>query len=204
MAQYKQVTTPNTSNSLVVKVAGRTLYNWCGWCEAVAVCAYKATTTAPSAIVEWKINTKQHKDYDLPNKCYVPIFWQGGAYGHVAIAYRNGSKVTIWSSPYKQGVEFFKIAGELRATINKMTKIYGCSKFLGWTEYIGTKTAVKAVASTAKTTTQKATPKTYAVKAGDTLSAIAKKYNTTVKKLASLNNIKNVNVIKVGQKLKLS
>lgn len=45
---------------------------------------------------------------------------------------------------------------------------------------------------------------TYTVKKGDTLSAIAKKYNTTVKKLASLNNIKNVNKIYVGQKLVIS
>lgn len=46
---------------------------------------------------------------------------------------------------------------------------------------------------------------TYTVKKGDTLSEIAakykSKYGTTVKKLASLNNIKNVNKIYVGQKL---
>lgn len=46
---------------------------------------------------------------------------------------------------------------------------------------------------------------TYTVKKGDTLSGIAakykSKYGTTVKKLASLNNIKNVNKIDVGQKL---
>ena len=43
----------------------------------------------------------------------------------------------------------------------------------------------------------------YTVKAGDTLSKIAKKYNTTVKQLASWNNIKNVNLIHVGQKLRV-
>ena len=41
----------------------------------------------------------------------------------------------------------------------------------------------------------------YIVKKGDTLSAIAKKYHTTVKNLANLNNIKNVNLIYVGEKL---
>lgn len=41
----------------------------------------------------------------------------------------------------------------------------------------------------------------YVVKKGDTLTAIAKKYKTTVKTLADWNNIKNVNLIKVGQKL---
>lgn len=44
---------------------------------------------------------------------------------------------------------------------------------------------------------------TYTVKKGDTLSAIAKKYSTTVSKLASLNNIKDVNYIYIGQVLKI-
>lgn len=43
----------------------------------------------------------------------------------------------------------------------------------------------------------------YVVKKGDTLSAIAKKHKTTVTALAKLNNIKNVNLIYVGQKIKL-
>lgn len=43
----------------------------------------------------------------------------------------------------------------------------------------------------------------YIVKKGDTLTKIAKKYKTTVKQLASWNKIKNVNLIKVGQKLRV-
>lgn len=39
------------------------------------------------------------------------------------------------------------------------------------------------------------------VQKGDTLSKIANKFGTTVQKIASDNNIKNVNLIKVGQKL---
>ncbi len=46
-------------------------------------------------------------------------------------------------------------------------------------------------------------PATYTVKRGDTLGAIAREHNTTVAALAKLNNIKNVNVINVGQVLKL-
>lgn len=49
-----------------------------------------------------------------------------------------------------------------------------------------------------------ATNKTHTVVKGDTLSAIAKKYGTTVNYLAKLNDIKNVNLIYVGQVLKLS
>lgn len=41
----------------------------------------------------------------------------------------------------------------------------------------------------------------YIVKKGDTLTKIAKKYNTTVDALVKANNIKNPNLIKVGQKL---
>lgn len=44
-------------------------------------------------------------------------------------------------------------------------------------------------------------PTVYVVKAGDTLSGIAKKYGTTVSKLAAKNNIKNPNKIYVGQRL---
>lgn len=47
------------------------------------------------------------------------------------------------------------------------------------------------------------TEKFYTVKAGDTLSSIAKKYNTTVAKLTSLNKLKNPNKIYVGQKIKI-
>ena len=46
--------------------------------------------------------------------------------------------------------------------------------------------------------------KTHTVVRGDTLSGIAQRYGTTVNYLAKLNNIKNVNLIYVGQVLKIS
>ena len=46
--------------------------------------------------------------------------------------------------------------------------------------------------------------KYYQVKKGDTLSKIAKENNTTVEKLVKINNIKNPNLIYVGQSLKIS
>ena len=45
--------------------------------------------------------------------------------------------------------------------------------------------------------------KTYTVKRGDTLYAIARRHNTTVSRLASVNKISNVNLIRVGQVLKI-
>lgn len=55
----------------------------------------------------------------------------------------------------------------------------------------------KAAAGTKKTIT-------YKVVKGDTLSALAKKYNTTVNAIAKENNIKNVDLIYVGQVLKIT
>jgi flagellum-specific peptidoglycan hydrolase FlgJ len=43
----------------------------------------------------------------------------------------------------------------------------------------------------------------YVVQKGDTLTKIAKKYGTTVQNLVKLNNIKNPDLIKVGQKLRV-
>ncbi|MFH8569364.1 peptidoglycan-binding protein [Streptomyces sp. NPDC017993] len=51
-------------------------------------------------------------------------------------------------------------------------------------------------------TKEKATQDTYyVVKSGDTLGAIAQHYGTTVKQLQVWNNIRDVNVIQIGQRL---
>ncbi|MFD1606161.1 LysM peptidoglycan-binding domain-containing protein [Oceanobacillus luteolus] len=48
-----------------------------------------------------------------------------------------------------------------------------------------------------------ANPVYYTVKSGNILSGIARKCNTTVAELVRLNNITNVNVIQIGQKLRV-
>lgn len=60
---------------------------------------------------------------------------------------------------------------------------------------------VQKVVNSSSTTSSSS--KTYKVKSGDTLSEIAKKYNTTVSALAKKNNIKDPNKIYVGQTLKI-
>lgn len=52
--------------------------------------------------------------------------------------------------------------------------------------------------------TPKETAGTYTVKKGDTLTKIAKQFNTTVNTLVKLNNISNPNIINVGQVLKVA
>ena len=46
-------------------------------------------------------------------------------------------------------------------------------------------------------------PEYHVVQRGESLSAIASKYNTTVANLAELNNIQNANTIQIGQQLRL-
>lgn len=54
-----------------------------------------------------------------------------------------------------------------------------------------------------KTITKSSSKAPHSVVKGDTLSALAVKYDTTVAELKKLNNIKDVNKIRVGQKIKL-
>ena len=65
------------------------------------------------------------------------------------------------------------------------------------------KPATTPVKTVQKQTVTKA-PTTYTVRAGDTLSGIATRYGTTYQKIAALNGIKNPNIIRVGQVLRLS
>lgn len=66
--------------------------------------------------------------------------------------------------------------------------------------YVGQKIKIS---NASKDKTNKQTAKTYTVKSGDTLSSIAKKYNTTYQSLAKHNGITNPNIIHVGQKIKI-
>ena len=67
----------------------------------------------------------------------------------------------------------------------------------------GQVTSAIAAKNISKITTSASTNKsyTYTVKSGDTLSAIAVKYNTTVAKIVKDNNIKNPDLIFAGQKI---
>jgi murein DD-endopeptidase MepM/ murein hydrolase activator NlpD len=66
------------------------------------------------------------------------------------------------------------------------------------------KAPVTPVAPKAPVAPKPAATGTYTVKKGDNLTKIAKANNTTVAKLVELNEIKNANLISVGQILKVS
>lgn len=110
---------------------------------------------------------------------------KGMPYGHTGMvlnAKKNQVNDANWTKPLTVGTH----------TINLDT--YGAT-------YCRPKT--KKSATTKTTPSTKSTATYYTVKKGDTLGAIAVKYRTTVPALAKLNNIKNVNLIRVGQKVRI-
>lgn len=68
----------------------------------------------------------------------------------------------------------------------------------------GVKPAKLNISNSKLTTSAVPKSSTYIVRRGDTLGSIAKRYNTTVRVLASINHIRNVNFIHVGQVLKIT
>ena len=139
---YKQVTMPNLDDSTLT-------YNnkssWLGWCWGIVNKACGGAVMHASAWDAW-CNEASHADYNMPEGCAVPIYWDGywdgKRYGHAALAIRTGDRIKIWSSPYTHKPYFDVFEGELYATIAKVQSIYGMSAFLGWSE---TATTVRLV-----------------------------------------------------------
>lgn len=128
------------------------------------------------------------------------MVWQRGATlsgsdgaGHVAVVEQINKDGSIITS--ESGWNGFAFKRITRTNSNGRWGQTSAYKFRGCIINPSVKSET-VPASTTKTVT-------YTVKRGDTLSAIAKKYGTTVKQIAADNNIKNVNLIYVGQKLKI-
>ena len=143
---YRQAIIPNLdddpNNPLVVYVYGKPLQSWRGWCLAVTDASFGVPPFAATALDAWNMNTTKRQNRDLPDKCYVPIFYSGDKenWGHVAICYRDGDNYTIWSSPYTDKAYFDIFRG--KDAIDQLIR-YGYGKqFLGWTETLGSKRIV--------------------------------------------------------------
>ena len=144
---YKQVIFPNLDDKkLVVNYQGKPLLDWFLWCLAVAQKTFNVAPFAATAQIAWNWNNTKHQDRNLPDGCFVPIWWTGGTgnYGHVAVAKRSGNHIQIWSSPYRHKPYFDYFEGELNATIDNVSRIYGVS-YAGWTETMNTTRIVEWV-----------------------------------------------------------
>jgi LysM repeat protein len=113
-----------------------------------------------------------------------------------------GNKKPVKATTEKEESQFYivqkgdtlsAIAKRYNTTVQKLVKLNNIKN--PDLIYVGQKIKIKGVTSS--------NPAYYTVNPGDTLSEIAKKYGTTVQKLAKLNNIKNPDLIYVGQKIKL-
>ena len=104
----------------------------------------------------------------------------------------NGSKATY---TVKQNDTLSEIAAQYGTTVQKIASLNNIKN----PDVIYTGQILKIPASSKAQNTYI----TYTVKERDTLSAIATKYGTTVKNLASINGIKNPDIIYVGQKIKI-
>lgn len=135
---WKQTKVPNLDP--VVYLNGKVLYDWMGWCLAVAQTMFGSNRTSPSAWSEWnKVVKFKHQDRNIPGGVYVPIwfdgYWNGNQVGHVAI-YKDGK---IWSSPYRS-----KPYTDVLGSIEEIERIYGM-KYVGWSEDIGNTRVVEWV-----------------------------------------------------------
>lgn len=137
---WKQTIYPNLDDKkLVIYAQGKVLLDWFLWCLAVTQKVFGVAPFVESAQIAWNWNNTKHQDRNLPDGCFVPIWWTGGYknYGHVAVAKRTGNRIQIWSSPYTRKPFFDYFEGELNVTIDTISRIYGVS-YAGWTETMNT------------------------------------------------------------------
>lgn len=144
---WKQTIYPNLDDKkLVIYAQGKVLLDWFLWCLAVTQKVFGVAPFAESAQIAWNWNNTKHQDRNLPDGCFVPIWWTGGYknYGHVAIAKRTGNRIQIWTSPYTHKPYFDYFEGELNTTIDTVSRIYSVT-YAGWTETMNTTRVVEWV-----------------------------------------------------------
>lgn len=67
--------------------------------------------------------------------------------------------------------------------------------------YVGQRLHIPGAATSVPDSTAGGSAQTYTVRRGDTLASIARRYGTTVERLAALNSIRDTSLIRVGQRL---
>ena len=137
---WKQTLYPNLDNDpnnpLYVWYGGQILTDWYGWCLAVVAASYGAQGSSYSAKTAWEANPTKHRDWNIPEKLWVPLWYEGGTYGHVVIGYREGDYITVYSSPYTHKATFEVFGGDLHNTLEYIGSLYGVGCFSGWTETV--------------------------------------------------------------------
>lgn len=137
---WKQILTPNLDNDpnnpLYVWQGGQILSDWYGWCLATVAAAYGAAGSSYSAKTAWESCSTKHRDWNIPERVWVPLWYEGGEYGHVVMGYREGNYITVYSSPYTHKPTFEVFGGDVQGILQYIGNIYGVGGFSGWSETV--------------------------------------------------------------------
>lgn len=135
---WVQKLNPNLDNDpkhpLYVYQGGKILTDWYGWCLAVAAASFGAKGSSYSAKTAWQSCGTKHRDRNIPEYKWVPLWYEGGQYGHIVIGFRQGNSITIYSSPYTHKPTFDRFDGELNWALDYVGRVYGVGSFSGWSE----------------------------------------------------------------------
>lgn len=135
---WVQKLNPNLDNDpkhpLYVYQGGKILTDWYGWCLAVAAASFGAKGSSYSAKTAWQSCGTKHRDRNIPEYRWVPLWYEGGQYGHIVIGFRQGNSITIYSSPYTHKPTFDRFDGELNWALDYVGRVYGVGSFSGWSE----------------------------------------------------------------------
>jgi len=148
-------------------------------------------------------NYERPYDYNQPHRSDYALSWfdllvtRGGSTGGGTTTNTTNSNATTYT--VKAGDTLSSIAKKFSTTVAKLQELNNIKN----ADKISVGQILKLKADTTTSSSSSSSSNTYTVKAGDTLSSIAKKFNITVAKLQELNNIKNADKISVGQVLKL-
>lgn len=148
---YKWKNTVKVKLNPVVYQGGGVLQNWLGYCLAVAQTILGASWSGATAADGWDLVKGKHKDKKVPTGVYVPL-WFSGYYkmGHVLIAKFNkdGKSGTAWTSPNdpKAKVDILKFSNIDNLVAQLKSGWSSDTKYLGWSEYMGTTRVIKKVA----------------------------------------------------------
>lgn len=136
----RQVLSPNLdtdpNNPLYIWIGGQILTDWLGWCLAVVAGSYGAAGSSYSAKTAWQSCPTKHYDRNIPEYVWVPLWYEGGDYGHVVMGFRQGNGITIYSSPYTHKATFDRFDGELNWALDYIGRVYGVGSFTGWSETV--------------------------------------------------------------------
>ena len=179
---------------------------------------HSATTSGGQFVFEnhWRTRGWRNGGYSeiiLPNGdveiCYEPTVVTNGAHGvnpetyHICVV---GNFRTNGSQP--SAIQMRSLFERIRFNMSRF--VIPVERVLGHNEFPNNATicpgmTMNSVRSKLRTPSVAVSPNvaTHTVRAGETLSQIAQRHRTTVSELQRLNNIQNVNIIRVGQVLRL-